>query len=336
MRLSYTFDKDKGQLAVLQENHYYPFGMKHNNYGVLETDYQPDEITGQMYAVIEPVATNKFKYKYNGKELQDELNLNLYDYGARNYDPAIGRWMNMDPLAETSRRYSPYTYALNNPVLFIDPDGMEAQAAGSEETMTKSDIDVKVDIGYGRMREVSQISGAIGYSGATAEFNEKGQAKFMAAAIKDNMNLADKTEQQDPLKRFKDNKAISLKKWNKIYSNKSLTEIITEMPWRKDGMPGGPKFRYVINPIDGNVMDMRHVTIVGYGFGEVVGKLVEHAQWAVGDPTNSAYDPQDYYSNRLGNYFNRLRSQGSWASDSWSYDFTRFIETQYKSLIPVK
>ena len=68
------------------------------------------------------VSNSGYQHKYNGKEYQDELGLAMYDYGARNYDPAVGSWMNIDPLAEERYDFTIYNYVQNNPMSRIDPD----------------------------------------------------------------------------------------------------------------------------------------------------------------------------------------------------------------------
>jgi RHS repeat-associated protein len=64
-----------------------------------------------------------YKYKYNGKELQDELGLNMYTYGFRDYDPAIGRFNRLDRFSEKYPNFSPYNYAKNNPIRYREMVG---------------------------------------------------------------------------------------------------------------------------------------------------------------------------------------------------------------------
>ena len=65
-------------------------------------------------------------------ELNEELGLEWYDFNARNYDPALGRWMNIDPLADSYHSWSPYNFVYNSPLKFIDPTGMGPQWIRSE------------------------------------------------------------------------------------------------------------------------------------------------------------------------------------------------------------
>jgi len=101
VRASFDGGGAGGTSRIIQENSYYPFGLSMKYYD----------------------NSNDNRNLYNGKELQFNL-VNQYDYGARFYDPVIGRFTSVDPLAEKGRRWSPYAYGMDDPIRMVDPDGM--------------------------------------------------------------------------------------------------------------------------------------------------------------------------------------------------------------------
>ncbi|MFY1048473.1 RHS repeat-associated core domain-containing protein [Chryseobacterium sp. GP-SGM7] len=134
VRLSYFNNGTSAE--VLEENNYYPFGLKHEGYN--------------------PTAGNpSYQYKYNGKELQET---GMYDYGARFYMPDIGRWGVVDPLAEKNRRFTPYNYAINNPIRFIDPDGR------SESDWIRKDGKWQYDASVTTLEQAQKVPGADGFA----------------------------------------------------------------------------------------------------------------------------------------------------------------------------
>jgi RHS repeat-associated protein len=91
---------------IIKEDHYYPFGLSISALSSTAPLSKPN------------------RFKLSGNEEQTEFDLNVYDFNARTYDPALGRFMNIDPMADSRVWINPYNYVQNNPLLRVDPTGL--------------------------------------------------------------------------------------------------------------------------------------------------------------------------------------------------------------------
>ena len=121
---------------VVQVNHYYPYGMAYAS-GRMSGNAEAHPVTGEGGNVIDgdleigggtggmelarPGASQP--YRFLGNELYTDSHLGLYGFSARMYDPALGRFLSVDPMAETCLNMTPFAYCGNNPIIRVDPEG---------------------------------------------------------------------------------------------------------------------------------------------------------------------------------------------------------------------
>ncbi len=132
--------------------------------------------------------TKNNKFTYNGKEFEDDHNLNWYHYGARYYDPQLGRWHVVDPLDQLN---SPFNYCMNNPIIFVDPDGTEigrftkgelsihnvSNWNSAEELLRKTVLGNSAWEYIDKMEDVLVLFGSVKYTGEIHQDSPRGNTE---------------------------------------------------------------------------------------------------------------------------------------------------------------
>jgi RHS repeat-associated protein len=168
-------DNGAGAATVIEESHYYAFGMR-----------------------IEGLSTSNpdNKFTYNGKELEDDHGLNWYHYGARFYDAQIGRWHVADPIDEYS---SPYAFVGNRPTIAIDPDGAGTyfvNGAGNDQSArwgyNEKIVNALLSVGIANVKHVpitqgQELDQAYSFFASSKRILEPNSAILAKAVIIDNL-----------------------------------------------------------------------------------------------------------------------------------------------------
>ena len=257
---------------------------------------------------------------------------NLINMNGRLYDPLTAQFLSPDNYVQDptfTQNYNRYIYCLNNPLKYVDPSGYKQLKSWEDFWEVINNLmdyggSWNSETGYSDGRQGGSIEGygvlsGSGFQGPGQPYMLPGfevtakapQKNTPTTPIIDNNNdpfRFDKNDAQgqggDPYQNGHGETIYTMDQF--LSANKGLTrsEIINQRQDRSKtflgSQPGGPNMRYVVNPHDGRVLDMRHMLVVGKQ-PAAVGNLLEVFQWSIGQA--SGMDPQDFYSNGVGYQF---------------------------------
>jgi len=224
---------------VLEEDHYYPYGL--------------------TVKVNENLIHKAQPYKYNGKELENRFGLEMYDYGARMQDPQLGVWHSIDPLAEQSKRWSPYNYAVDNPVRFIDPDGRwTVEINGNKAKEATQELQKSTSLKITRDEKTGQLS-------ATGEAKTKNDKKLLAAINDKNVDVKVTAEDTKTTKAgrlyiggaFGGNTVTKGANGNTVVAEQEINPVVLEKMSTAHNKPGADVLHEVTEAYEGALMSQK-------------------------------------------------------------------------------
>ncbi|MEQ6121138.1 DUF6443 domain-containing protein [Reichenbachiella sp. MALMAid0571] len=210
---------------------------------VLETtDYYPFGLTFNSYAKPGTIGQN---FKYNSKELVADLSLGWYDYQARWYDPALGRWHTVDPAADFMRRHSPYNYAFDNPIRFIDPDGMVPTGGGEKllNAAVKDNVVNSISKANNSARNVISIKGGLQGAGIGGKVKLGSSFKLNVEGKAFSVEGSASTNGDKSISGSVTSTEFGFTLGNAVDISYSQDDIKTEIKSDDEGITGGTKLR---------------------------------------------------------------------------------------------